>query len=62
MNHIRPYLFLSRENEDDIRDIGKHDFRSFYFTLCYLMPTEELDVEFQEQRAGLAHNHSEETQ
>ena len=27
MNHIPPYLFLSREDEDDVRDIGKHDFR-----------------------------------
>ena len=28
MNHIPPYLFLSREDDDDVRDIGKHDFRS----------------------------------
>ena len=26
--HILPYLFLSREDDDDVRDIGKHDFRS----------------------------------
>ena len=26
--HISPHLFLSRENDDDVRDIGKHDFRS----------------------------------
>ena len=26
--HIPPYQFLSREDEDDGRDIGKHDFRS----------------------------------
>ena len=23
-----PYLLLSREDDDDVRDIGKHDFRS----------------------------------
>ena len=23
-----PYLFLSREDDDDVTDIGKHDFRS----------------------------------
>ena len=28
MNHVPPYLFLSREDDDDVRDIGKHDFRS----------------------------------
>ena len=28
MNHIPPCLFLSRGDEDDIRDIGKHDFRA----------------------------------
>ena len=28
MNYIPPYLFLSREDEDDVRDIGKFDFRS----------------------------------
>ena len=28
MNHVPPYLFLSRENDDGDRDIGKHDFRS----------------------------------
>ena len=27
-SHISPHLFLSRENDDDVRDIGKHDFRS----------------------------------
>ena len=26
--HIAPYLFLSREDDDDVRDIGKHDFPS----------------------------------
>ena len=25
--HIPPYLFLSRESDDDDTDIGKHDFR-----------------------------------
>ena len=35
MNHIPPYLFMSRVHEDDVRD---NDFR-FYFTLCYLMLT-----------------------
>jgi len=30
-------LFLSREDKDDVRDIGKHDCQSFHFTLCYLM-------------------------
>ena len=34
MNHIPPYLFLSREDDDDVRDIGKHDFR-----LVLLYPT-----------------------
>ena len=28
MNHIPPYLFLSREDGDDVGDIGKHDFES----------------------------------
>ena len=28
MNHIPPYLFRSREDDDDVRDMGKHDFRS----------------------------------
>ena len=28
MNHIPPYLFRSREDDDDVRYIGKHDFRS----------------------------------
>ena len=29
MNHIPPYLFLSREDDDDdVRDIGKYDLRS----------------------------------
>ena len=26
--HIPPYLFLSRETDDDVKDIGKHDFPS----------------------------------
>ena len=25
---VSPYLFLSRADDDDVRDIGKHDFRS----------------------------------
>ena len=25
--HIPPYLFLSQEDDDDVTDIGKHDFR-----------------------------------
>ena len=33
-SHIPPYLFLSREDDDDVRDIGKHDFRS---VLLHLM-------------------------
>jgi len=28
MNDIPPSLFLSREDDDDVRDIGKHDFCS----------------------------------
>ena len=28
MSHIRPYLLSSPEAEDDVRDIGKHDFPS----------------------------------
>ena len=28
MSHIRPYLFSSPEAEDDVTDIGKHDFPS----------------------------------
>ena len=28
MDHIPPYLFLSREDDDDVRDNGKDDFRS----------------------------------
>lgn len=37
MNNIRSHLFLSREDEDDVRDTAKHDSQSFHFTLCYLM-------------------------
>ena len=39
MNHISPYLFLSREDDDDVRDIGKYDFRFVLLHLCYLMLT-----------------------
>ena len=28
MNHIPPYSFRSRKDDDDVRDMGKHDFRS----------------------------------
>ena len=28
MSHILPYVFPSRDDDDDVRDIGKHDFRS----------------------------------
>ena len=36
--HIPPYLFLWREDDDDVRDFGKHDFRSvLHVALCYLM-------------------------
>ena len=28
MYHVLPYLLLSREVDDDVRDIGKHDFCS----------------------------------
>ena len=28
MNHIPPYLVLSREDDDDVTDLGKHDFHS----------------------------------
>ena len=28
LSHISPYVFLSREDDDDVRDFGKHDFRS----------------------------------
>ena len=28
MNQIPPYLFLSRKDDEDTRDLGKHDFRS----------------------------------
>ena len=31
INHNLPYLFLSREDNHDIRDIGKHDFHSVLF-------------------------------
>ena len=34
MNHVPPYLFLSREDDDDLRDIKKHYFRS---VLLHLM-------------------------
>ena len=27
-HHIPPYLLLSQEDDHDVRDIGKHDFRS----------------------------------
>ena len=28
INHVWPHLFLSREDDDDVRDIGKQDFSS----------------------------------
>lgn len=28
MNHIPSYLFLSRQDDDNVGDIGEHDFRS----------------------------------
>ena len=27
LQHIPSYVFLLREGDDDVRDIGKHDFR-----------------------------------
>ena len=42
MNHVLPYLSLSRADEDDFRDIEKHGFHSVLlhpFTLCCLMLT-----------------------
>ena len=45
MNDIPPSLFLSREDDDDVRDIGKHDFCSVLphsmvsNALCYLLVT-----------------------
>jgi len=26
--HITPYLFLLRDDDNEVREIGKHDFRS----------------------------------
>ena len=34
--HIPPYLLLGREDDDDVTDIGKYDFRSVLRT-CYRM-------------------------
>ena len=28
LSHIPPYVFLSREDDHDVRDVGKHHFRS----------------------------------
>ena len=36
-NHIPPFLFRLRENDDDVWDIRKHDFRR-YFTLLPMLP------------------------
>ena len=37
INHNPSYLFLSREDEDDVRDIENTTFVQLNFTLCYLM-------------------------
>ena len=37
INHNPSDLFLSREDEDEVRDIGNTIFVRFYFSLCYLM-------------------------
>ena len=34
-----PYVFLSREDDDDVRDIGKKRFSFGSTSLCYLMLT-----------------------
>ena len=39
MNHILWYLFLPWEDDNDVRDIRKHDFHLFHFALCYLKLT-----------------------
>ena len=39
MNHIQTHLFLSRADDNDVRDIGKDDFCWFYFTLCHVILT-----------------------
>ena len=35
--HILPYLFLSREDYDDVRDAGKRDFRSVLLYPSYVI-------------------------
>ena len=43
--HISAYLFLRREDDDDVRDIGNNtSFVRFYFTPCYLMLSNARDV------------------
>lgn len=37
INHSPSDLFLSREGEDDVGDVGGTIFVRFYFGLCYLM-------------------------
>ena len=42
MNRIPPYLFPSRTDDADVRDIGKRDFLRLYFILCFLRLTGEV--------------------
>ena len=37
MNDISPYLFRSREDDDDVRESENTTLVRFYFPLCYLM-------------------------
>ena len=40
--HIPPYLFLSREDYDDVRHAGKSDFRSVLLYPSYVIQCERL--------------------
>ena len=51
MNHISQYLFLSREDDDDVRDIGKRDFRS---VLLHPMLSNANLAELKRSTCGLA--------
>lgn len=41
LNHSSRYLFLSREHDDVVKDIGKPIFVRFYVILSYLMLTHQ---------------------
>ena len=54
IKHNPSYLFLSQEDEDDVRDIGKHDFRwaLLHPVLCNANRKSEICLLFGRWRSG----------